>query len=513
MASDNQTTQKQPPETETSSTDSEAAAPAETPTAVAADPAETSAPASGDSSLATPATDVALETPDPQAPETAGEIPAETTMEVAEAGSSELDFDQPVGEATAPEAELDSGEVSDASEASAEHADASIEFGVAAASQETDAPEAEAETEAPEEVAQPGPVKLSAAAKLKLIVRTNAKILVASAASLAVGFSGAMYFGSSEDEQPVAVVPKVETPRYVASITRRNEPIGPLVPFDGLKPEIVELGNRLFHDPALSGNGQISCASCHVVAEGGDDGRQLAVGYEAAIGTMNTPTVFNSGFNFVQFWDGRADTLEEQIDGPLLDEREMHSNWPRILKYLKSNKAYEAEFTEHFGGSPTEDRVREALATYERSLVTVNSPFDQWLSGDEKALDSDQYSGYFLFKKLNCLSCHNGPSVGGNTFQRLGKMKAYFGKDNPPTEADYGRYNVTGEERDRFVFRVPQLRNIAQTAPYFHDGSAASLTEAVSVMIEYQVGLEPNPEDVRRIVAFLESLTGEIPTP
>ncbi len=353
--------------------------------------------------------------------------------------------------------------------------------------------------------------KPSIVARTKRLVLSNIKPIVASAASLLLGFCGSLMLGSNEETDLASIEPTVEKPRYVASITRRNEPIGPLVPFSGLDEHVVELGKRLFHDPGLSGNGRVACATCHVIEKGGGDGLQYPVGADHHVGTKNTLTVLNAAFNFVQFWDGRVETLEEQIDGPLLSKDEMNSDWERILKYVTSDERYRTAFIEHLGGEPNEQRVREAIATYERSLVTPNSAFDHWLAGDEKALNGDQYGGYYLFKKMNCLGCHNGAAVGGNVFQRLGAMKDYFTADNPARQSDLGRFLVTGEERDRYVFRVPSLRNVELTAPYFHDGSAETLEEAVSLMIEYQVGLDANPEDVRRIVAFLESLTGELP--
>ncbi len=342
-------------------------------------------------------------------------------------------------------------------------------------------------------------------------VLNNYKVITACMVSVAVGFLGSMVIPSAEPEVEEEVAVVVEKPRFVAAISRRNEAIRPLVPFDDLDEQVVELGEKLFHDPALSGNGRISCASCHVIAEGGDDGKALAEGYEHSLGEKNTPTVLNSAYNFVQFWDGRVETLEEQIDGPLLSPIEMNSDWGRILKYLKSNKLYLTAFQEHLGGEPNEQRVREALATYERSLVTPNSTFDKWLAGDEKALNGDEYAGYFLFKKMNCMGCHNGPGAGGNSFEKLGKFKTYFTEANPGRESDLGRFLITGEEKDRYVFRVPPLRNVELTGPYFHDGSIDTLDEAVRLMIEHQVGLEATDQSVKRIVAFLKTLTGEIP--
>jgi cytochrome c peroxidase len=334
----------------------------------------------------------------------------------------------------------------------------------------------------------------------------------ACALSVCIGFAlGQIDFGTAPLAPQVRVVEaEPEAKKYFASTARRNEPLLPLVPFDELDPNIVELGRRLFHDPGLSGDGRIACASCHVISEGGDDGLDLAVGAGGQTAAYNTLTVLNSGFNYVQSWDGRASSLEEQVDGPINNPAEMNSSWERVVKYLLNDTDYTHSFRLHLGGDPTPARIRSALATYERSLTTLNSKFDQWLEGNENALSADEFGGYYLFKKKNCVACHNGIGVGGNMLQPLGSMTRYF-TDRRTNSADLGHYNVTQLERDRYVFRVPQLRNVAQTAPYFHDGSVRSLEEAVAVMIEHQCGDVVNREDVRRITAFLKTLSGDIP--
>lgn len=381
-------------------------------------------------------------------------------------------------------------------------------IGESSESSEEEQAESDGDTEAAGET-QASPAKPSVAAKIVGGAKRNVKSIGACVGSLLTG-AAVMFVASGSKPEPV--VEKVEeAPVFSASLVRRSEPISPLIPFEGLQPEVVLLGEKLFHDPALSRNGKIACASCHEIEKGGADGRAVPVGFDDKPGMLNTPSVLTAALNHTQFWDGRADSLEEQVDSPIKNPIEMNSDWPRVLKFLRNNRRYNDAFVAHMGGEPTEALVRTALATYQRALLPVGSPFDQWLQGDESALSSDAYAGYHLFKKMNCINCHNGENVGGHIYQPLGKVKDYFTSIRPATERDYGRFNVTQNPEDKFVFRVPSLRNVELTAPYLHDGSVPTLRDAVEIMIEYQVGLEANPEDVRRIVLFLESLTAKAP--
>lgn len=291
----------------------------------------------------------------------------------------------------------------------------------------------------------------------------------------------------------------------------RQEPITPIpAAVFPPKPQVV-LGRRLFHDPGLSGDGSVSCASCHPLEGGGMDGRRRSVGIGGQTGVINTPTVFNAGLQFAQFWDARAVDLRAQIDGPLLDPREMGTTWAKVLAHLEGDERYRAAFREHYPGRKaiTEADVRDAIGSFVETLVTPDSPFDRWLKGDTAALGARQLEGYGRFKALGCIACHQGVAVGGNMLQRFGILGDYFADRGTPIEsADLGRYNVTGAESDRHRFKVPSLRNVAITGPYFHDGSAATLDEAVRVMIKYQLGRRATDDDVKLIVAFLESLTG-----
>jgi cytochrome c peroxidase len=271
----------------------------------------------------------------------------------------------------------------------------------------------------------------------------------------------------------------------------------------------VELGNRLFNDPMLSGDGSVSCAHCHDLATGGVDRLPRSLGIGGKKGTINAPTVFNSGFNFRQFWDGRAETLEDQIDGPLQNPVEMGSSWPQAIAALYKNPQYRSEFNTLYLDGIQPRNVKDAIATFERSLVTPNSRFDRFLRGDQAALNHEELAGYRLFKQIGCTSCHQGLNIGGNMYQKLGIMEDYFAVRGNINQADLGRFNITKREQDRYYFKVPSLRNVALTPPYLHDGSAKTLEEAVQVMARYQLGRELKTTEVNRIVAFLHTLTGE----
>jgi cytochrome c peroxidase len=299
----------------------------------------------------------------------------------------------------------------------------------------------------------------------------------------------------------------IRTP--VEAGTLIDEPIQPIPPQVELDQSKVVLGRRLFHDPRLSADNTVSCASCHDLRAGGTDHRVTSVGLRGAIGKINAPTVFNSGFSFRQFWDGRAATLEEQIDGPIHDPAEMGSDWPTILDKLHADRGYKTEFASLYPQGISSDAIKDAIATFERSLITPDCRFDRFLRGDAAALSIDEKEGYRLFKENGCSSCHQGLLAGGNMFEKFGIVADYFADQGHVAKSDLGRFNVTGQERDRHVFKVPSLRNVARTAPYFHDGSAKTLQQAVSIMARYQVGRELAAADVQRIVLFLNTLDGD----
>jgi cytochrome c peroxidase len=287
-----------------------------------------------------------------------------------------------------------------------------------------------------------------------------------------------------------------------------REPLLPLPPVPELPADRVALGRDLFSDPILSADGSVACASCHVLARGGDDGARVSLGVAGAAGSMNAPTVFNAALNFAQFWDGRVDSLEAQVDGPLQNPVEMATTWPAALERLRAHPEYPARFAAAYPDGLNADNVRDALVSFERTLLTP-ARLDRFLAGDSEALDADEMEGYRRFKQFGCASCHQGANVGGNLFQRFGVMEDYFAlAGTAGLPANQGRFKLTGLESDRHVFKVPSLRNVAVTAPYFHDGSVDSLTEAVSIMGRVQLGQSLSDEDVRLIVAFLDTLTG-----
>jgi cytochrome c peroxidase len=272
----------------------------------------------------------------------------------------------------------------------------------------------------------------------------------------------------------------------------------------------ISLGRSLFHDPRLSHDNTTSCASCHSLDLGGVDRQRVSVGINGAMGTVNAPTVINSGFNLAQFWDGRAATLEEQAAGPVHNPIEMGSNWGEVLEKLRTDELYPARFEALYADGMTAQNIQRSIAQFERSLVTLDAPFDRYLRGDEQAISEKAKRGYRLFKSYGCVACHQGKNVGGNMYARMGAMGNYFIHKNELDSADMGRYNVTGDEDDRHVFKVPSLRLVTHTAPYFHDGSATTLEEAVSTMARYQLGRRIDTKDTALIITFLKTLAGEL---
>ena len=273
-------------------------------------------------------------------------------------------------------------------------------------------------------------------------------------------------------------------------------------------PGKVSLGEKLFHEVRLSESEQKSCASCHVLTQGGDSELSNTSGEHAQSTSINVPTLFNAVFNFRQFWDGRAHTLAHQIDHVVASTTEFDTSWEKVVARLKQDKDYQIEFNQHYPEGITEENIRDALVEFEKSLTTPNSRFDQYLNGQLNALTSEERAGFALFRSRGCISCHHGINIGGNMFQKMGVFADYFVDRGKVTQADYGRYNVTQKEQDKFVFKVPSLRNVALTAPYFHDGSASNLNTAISQMAKYQLGTEFSDKECEQIEKFLNSLTG-----
>jgi cytochrome c peroxidase len=296
-----------------------------------------------------------------------------------------------------------------------------------------------------------------------------------------------------------------------------DEPLAPLPLNQPLDAGRVALGARLFNDTRFAADNSISCATCHDLARGGADTRPDSRVFSHATGTrvhiVNTPTVFNAALNFRQQWTGGADTLEDIVDKVVGSQHVFSSSWPRVLEKLKADAALAARFGDVYPGQGLgHETARDALAEFMRSLATP-SRFDRYLRGDAGAITPDERRGYERFKAYGCVGCHQGVGVGGNMFQRFGAMNDYFAglakAGVTLTEGDNGRYNVTRREEDRHVFKVPGLRNVALTAPYFHNGSAATLEDAVDVMFRFQLGRTAPAQDKALIVKFLGSLTGE----
>ncbi|MUF02779.1 c-type cytochrome [Pseudomonas sp. CCM 7893] len=288
-----------------------------------------------------------------------------------------------------------------------------------------------------------------------------------------------------------------------------DEPLKPLPPVPALDAEKVELGRQLFNEKRLSVNNTLSCASCHHLETGGADNKAFSIGFDGQPVLLNTPSVFNASLNFKQFWNARVDTLEAQIEQVVISPVEMGNDWKNVVQTLSSLPVYQTAFAQAYPDGVTATNVQNALTTYERTLLTPHSRFDQYLQGNTDILTLQEKYGYQRFKDYGCIACHQGVNIGGNMYQKFGVMGDYFKARGNPTEADLGRYLVTLDEEDRHVFKVPSLRNVAVTAPYFHDASAKTLEEAVDVMFKYQLGRTPSAEDKTLIIQFLKTLTGE----
>lgn len=294
------------------------------------------------------------------------------------------------------------------------------------------------------------------------------------------------------------------------------------IPKDNLQtPAKVALGKQLYFDPRISVTGTVSCNSCHNVMSNGTDNRPVSTGAHGKLGDRNAPTVFNAAFHTVQFWDGRAASLEDQAKGPPLNPVEMGMPSAEVIeKRIRAIPGYRQEFEEVFGGSQpiTLDHMVEAIASFERTLITPGSPYDRYMEGDKSALSPAAQRGLKLMESAGCTTCHSGPLFNGPK-QEMGTgfyMKFPLNTDNAYVKkfdlmADTGRYQVTHQDADQHMFVVQSLRNVEVTAPYFHNGSVKSLDEAVRVMAKTQLDRTLTDSQVQDIVAFLDSLTGEFP--
>jgi cytochrome c peroxidase len=299
-------------------------------------------------------------------------------------------------------------------------------------------------------------------------------------------------------------------------VNQVNEPIQPIPLHINLDEKKVVLGEKLFREVRLSGDKKTACISCHGFDTGGVDRKARSIGVYGQLTAINTPTVFNSRFNFKLNWDGRHENLLASVEGQLFSPTAMNGKWEEIARILQNSPDYVKAFAKVYPTGITKDNVMDAIATFGESLYTPNSRFDQFLRGNSNALIPEEQQGYNLFKDYGCVSCHQGINVGGNMFQRFGVLGDYFADRQASlkeyrgnvTKADWGRFNVTGQEKDRYVFRVPSLRNVELTAPYFHDGTAKTLEQAIAVMARYQLGRPLTSEQINLIIQFLKTLTG-----
>jgi len=292
-------------------------------------------------------------------------------------------------------------------------------------------------------------------------------------------------------------------------VTRSKEPILPIPLSTDLNQDKVSLGEKLFNDVRLTDNNSMACSSCHQLINGGDDNLAIGVTPDGKSHVINTPTVFNASYNFRQGWDGATANLKDQIKKLAPNHLAANADWETLLTKIDDDSEYRKLFNRIYLDGITKENYLDSLTEFEKSLVTPNARFDQYLRGDNDAISAEEKEGYTLFKDYGCVSCHQGINIGGNLYQKFGIFYNYFDKRGDITTADYGRLNITHRERDRYVFKVPTLRNIELTAPYFHDGKTASLKSAILIMGEMQLGVVISNKDALKIEMFLKTLTGE----
>lgn len=296
----------------------------------------------------------------------------------------------------------------------------------------------------------------------------------------------------------------------LAAKDKANEPIQPIpdaLPVDAKK---VAVGEKLFNDKRLSADNTLSCAGCHFFEKAGTDNQRFSEGIRNQFGDINPPSVFNAAFNIQQFWNGRAADLQEQAGGPPLNPIEMGSkDFGEIIAKLQQDAPLTAEFTAVYPDGWSQNNITDAIAEYEKTLITPNSRFDRWLKGDAKAISQKEAEGYQRFKSYRCSSCHVGKALGGQSFEYMDLKQDYFTDRGNPLGSDEGLKAFTGKEEDLHRFKVPNLRNVELTAPYLHDGTLTTLDDTVRVMGTYLSGMDVPPADRELIVAFLRTLTGE----
>jgi cytochrome c peroxidase len=324
--------------------------------------------------------------------------------------------------------------------------------------------------------------------------------------TLAVGLSPTLVFGAPETEKDAN---KREVSHLPSSYTAAFAPLPvEIVPADApLSSEIITLGRRLYHEQGLSRSRKISCNSCHDLNKFGVDNLSTSPGHLGKPGERNSPSTLNAAVHVAQFWDGRASTVEEQAIGPILNPGEMAmASEDAVLSFLRGSAKYRKLFVLAFGKSQdpiTIQNVKRAIGAFERTLLTP-SRFDSYLRGNTESLSANEEAGLKMFVDTGCATCHQGVGIGGGMYMKLGLVKPYETKDK-------GRFVVTKNESDLFVFKVPSLRNVTETFPYFHDGSIKTLKDAVILMGRHQLGKELSDGDVESIISFLGALKGELP--
>ncbi|WP_406822030.1 cytochrome-c peroxidase [Pseudomonas sp. KnCO4] len=286
-------------------------------------------------------------------------------------------------------------------------------------------------------------------------------------------------------------------------------PLTPLPAVPKLDPARVELGRKLFNDRRMSPDNSQSCADCHRLDRGGADGQARSPGADGNPLAVNTPSVFNASLNFLQFWDGRAQSFDGLVHLVSGSATAKDNDWGAVVQRIANDPGYRSGFAEAYRQPVTAHGIEDALVAYQRTLLTPDSRFDRYLQGDTSSLSLEEKYGYQRFQEYGCIACHQGVNIGGNMLQKLGVFDDYFANRGSVTQADKGRYNVTGDPEDLYLFKVPSLRNVAVTAPYFHDGSAPTLEAAVDAMFHYQLGRTPRDGDKALIIKFLQTLTGQ----
>ena len=349
------------------------------------------------------------------------------------------------------------------------------------------------------------------------LVGSRSLLLAASLSLLAAGCNKAPEKTTETATKTDVAAPEMQASTDPLILQARDvfEPIpltAPALPGNPATADKVALGEKLYFDPRLSATHSISCASCHNIGLGGADDSPTSAGFHGTRGGRNSPTVYNSVFNFAQFWDGRAADLEQQAGGPMVNPVEMASPKEHVAAQLAALPQYRAEFAKAFPGDANPVSLANAqkvIAVFEATLITPNAPFDRFLRGDATALDKEQKAGLTLFMDKGCTACHGGINIGGGMYAQFGAVAAPDAKYRPA--ADKGRGGVTGKAEDDYFFKVPTLRNIALTAPYFHTGSEQNLATAVDVMAKSQLGQTLTAAETGQIVAFLNALTGDNP--